>query len=174
MSKNFKVNKSYINTMHVRNFFPEGEAANAHSWLVGLKYMPMANGAEVQNFNLVFPDMDMIVGGMLGDWVSIDGEASGTFRIPYDNQIMFEEFDSLQEWRLAIAMEDNKFITYNHISGAKDAREGYEFNYNAPEDWVVEQITLLKQNDCMFYRPWVFHSMEAKLINHHKIFVQDE
>jgi hypothetical protein len=87
---------------------------------------------------------------------------------------MFEEFDSLNEWRMAIAMDDNTFITYTHKSGAKDARDGYEFDYHNLEEWEVESVTRLKQNDCMFYRPWVFHSMEAKLINHHKIFVQDE
>jgi hypothetical protein len=173
MNKNYKVNKSYINFLHVRDFFPEGEVANTLPWLVGLKYQPVANGVEVPNFNLVFPDMEMIVGGMLGDWVKIDHESSGTFRIPYHNQIMFEEFDSMNEWRMAVAMEDNLFAMYNHNSGAKDARYGYEFDYSNPEDWTVESTINLKQNDCVFYRPWVFHSFEGKIIYHHKIYVEE-
>ena len=174
MSKtNYPINKSYLNFIHARNFFPEGEAEEARQWLMGLKYEPMENGWEIRNFNLVFPDMEMIVGGMLGDWVKIEDEASGTFRIPYHNQVMFEAFDSLNEWRMAVAMEDNVFKTYTHVSGAKDAREGYQFDYMKEEDWSEETTLKLKQNDCVFYRPWVFHSFEGKLIHHHKIFVQE-
>jgi hypothetical protein len=110
---------------------------------------------------------------MLGDWVKIDPESSGTFRIPYHNQIMFEEFDSMHEWRMAVAMEDNLFGIYTHNSGAKDARYGYEFDYQRPEDWTLESFVGLKQNDCVFYRPWVFHSFEGKIIYHHKIFVEE-
>lgn len=170
---NFKVNKSYINFIHARNFFPEKEAEEARSWLSGNKFELMENGFEIQNFNLVFPDMEMIVGGMLGDWVKIEDEGSGTFRIPFHNQVMFEAFDSINEWRMAVAMEDNNFRTYTHISGAKDARDGYKFDYSKLEDWPVETTINLKQNDAIFYRPWVFHSFEGKMIHHHKIYVQE-
>lgn len=170
---NFKVNKSYLNFIHARDFFPVHEVKESKSWLAGLKYQPVANGFEIQHFNLVFPDMEMIVGGMLGDWVKIDQEGSGTFRVPYDNQIMFEEFDTLNEWRMAIAFDDNVFKTYVHSSGAKDARYGYQFNYNNPEEWLTETTLNLRENDCVFFRPWVFHSFEAKLIHHHKIYVQE-
>lgn len=174
MSKsNYKIDKSYINFIHARNFFPEGEAEEARSWLMNNKYELMSNGYEIRNFNLVFPDMEMIIGGMLGDWVKIEDEGSGTFRIPFDNQIMFEEFDSLNEWRMAVAMEDNVFQIYNHNSGAKDAREGYNFDYLNKDDWSIETTIRLKQNDAVFYRPWVFHTFEGKLIHHHKIFVQE-
>jgi len=118
--------------------------------------------------------MEMIVGGMLGDWVKIDLEDSGTFRRPLHNQIIFEDYYDENEWRLAIAMEDNIFKTYNHISGAKDSRDDYKFNYSNPEDWQIETTINLKQNDAVFYRPWLFHSFEDNIIHHHKIYVQEE
>lgn len=174
MSKNFKVDKSYLNFIHARNFFPEKEAEEARSWLIGCKFELMTNGYEIKNFNLVFPNMEMVIGGMLGDWVRIDDEDSGTFRIPFDNQVMFEFFDSLNEWRMAVALEDTTFKTYTHISGAKDARDGINFDYFKIEDWLVETTINLKQNDAIFYRPWLFHSFEAKIIHHHKIYVQED
>lgn len=174
-NKNFKVNKSFLNFIHARDFFPQEEVEETRSWLAGHRYSHWTpNGFEIPNFNLVFPDMELIVGGMLGDWVKIEDEGSGTFRIPFDNQVMFESFDSLNEWRMAVAMDDNIFRTYNHISGAKDAKEGYEFDYTKPEDWVVETTINIKSNDAIFYRPWVFHSFEAKLIHHHKIYVEED
>lgn len=175
MSKsNFQINKSFMNFIHLRNFFPEGEAANTSSWLSGNKYDHWTpNGWEIPRFSLVFPDMELIMGGMLGDWVKIDDEKSGTFRIPFDNQIMFESFESLNEWRMAVAMVDNTFKTYTHVSGAKDAKEGYEFDYANVEDWQVETTINIKQNDAIVYRPWVFHSFEGKLIYHHKIYIQE-
>lgn len=172
-NKNYKVDKSYMNFIHARNFFPEGEAEEARNWLstVGMQLTP--NGFEIPNFNLVFPDLEIIIGEMLGDWVKIDDYNSGTFREPFDNQIMFEPFDSLNEWRLAVALHDNTFKTYIHKSGSKDARYGWEFDYKNPADWDVETILKIKTNDAVFYRPWVFHSFESKMIFHHKIYVQE-
>lgn len=173
MNSNFKVDKSYLNFIHARSFFPEKEAEETRLWLYAQRFDPVINGYEIKNFNLVFPNMEMIIGGMLGDWVKIDDKDSGTFRIPFNNQVMFEFFDSLNEWRMAVALEDNTFKTYTHISGAKDAREGYKFDYLKPEDWILETTINIKQNDAIFYRPWLFHSFEAKMIHHHKIYIQE-
>ena len=106
----------------------------------------------------------MLFGGMLGDYITLDEENSGTFRRPYDSLIHFEDFDDLTEWRVAVALEDTVFRTYSHESGARTALDGYEFNYNNNEEWLLETTLNLKQNDAVFYRPWVFHSFEEKLI----------
>lgn len=174
---NFKVNKSYINYIHVGNFFPGTEVEDLRKDIVDgqLRFdVQTQYGFEIDEFNLIFPDMHMIVGGMLGDWVNMNLDESGSFRKPHHKQILFEEFDSLNEWRLAIAIEQNVFEIYNHVTGAKDARQGYLFNYSKPDDWNLVTTVKLKQNDAIFYRPWLFHSFEGKVINHHKIYVQEE
>jgi len=165
MNSNYKVNRSYLNFIHARNFFPEDEAESCRLTVKDLlHYNPNPYGRQIPDFNLIFPESDMLFGGMLGDYVTLDEERSGTFRRPYNNLIHFEDFDNLTEWRLAVALEDTLFKTYSHTSGARTALEGYEFDYHNDEEWCLETTLNLKQNDAIFYRPWVFHSFEEKLI----------
>ena len=164
-SKNYKVNRSLLNYIHSRDFFPEGDAENYRLAVKDLiHYDPIAYGTEIPDFNLIFPDLDMLFGGMLGDFVKVDEDRSGTFRRPYNDLIHFEDFDDLNEWRLVVALEDTTFKVYTHKSGVKNALGGYEFDYHNPEDWELETIIKLKQNDAIFYRPWVFHSFEYKIL----------
>ena len=164
-ASNYKVNRSYLNYIHASSFLPAEEAENARPSLENLiHYQHMAYGEQIVDFNLIFPDSDMLFGGMLGDFVKVDEERSGTFRKPYHNLIHFEEFDELSEWRVAVALEDTVFTVYSHKSGAKTALDGYEFDYHNLNDWVVETMITVRQGDAVFYRPWVFHSFENKLI----------
>lgn len=164
-SKNFQVNRSYLNYIHARNFLPAKEAEQCRQSVTNLMhYDPMAYGMQNSELNLIFPDIDMVFGGMIGDYVRVDEERSGTFRKPYHNLIHFEEFDDLTEWRIAVALEDTTFTTYSHVSGATTALDGYQFNYHKLEDWLVESVMTIRQNDAVFYRPWVFHSFEEKLL----------
>jgi len=169
-NQNFKVNKSVLNFIHARDFFQKGDAENYRLAITDLiHYQPTPYGREVIDFNMIAPDDDMVFGGLLGDYVKLDEEKSGTFRKPWNNLIHFESFESLSEWRLAVALEDNTFTTYSHSSGAKSALDGYEFEYHNLEDWVVETVITLRQNDAIFFRPWVFHSFEEKLLFCHYI-----
>jgi len=164
-NKNFQVNRSFLNYIHARNFLPEGEAESCKNAVKDLiHYYPMAYGYQNADLNLIFPEMDMVFGGMIGDFVKLDEEKSGTFRRPYHNLIHFEEFDDLNEWRLAIALEDTTFTTYSHVSGATTALDAYEFDYHNLDDWIIETVMNVRQNDAVFYRPWVFHSFEEKLL----------
>lgn len=169
-NSNFQVNKSVLNFIHARDFFPKDDAENYRLAVKDLlHYDPMPYGREIPEFNMIFPEDDILFSKMLGDFVSIDKTKSGTFRRPWDKLIHFEEFDDLSEWRLAVALEDNVFTTYSHISGAKNALDNYLFNYNNYDEWIIETVINLRQNDAIFYRPWVFHSFEEKLIYCHYI-----
>jgi len=169
-NSNFKANKSVLNFIHARDFFQKGDAENYRLAVTDIiHYKPMMYGAEIEDFNMIGPEDDMIFGSLLGDFVKLDKNKSGTFRKPWHKLIHFEEFDSLFEWRLAVALEDNIFTTYSHTSGSKTALDGYQFNYHNEKEWVVESIVNLRQNDAIFYRPWVFHSFEEKLLFCHHI-----
>jgi hypothetical protein len=171
MSNNFEVDRSVINFIHARDYFPKGDAENYRLAIDSLiHFNPMSYGREIPQFNMIFPDNDLLLGKMLGEsFISLDEEKTGTFRKPWNNLIHFEEFDSLKEWRLAVALEDNTFTTYSHVSGAKTALDGYNFDYHNLSDWLVESVTNIRQNDAIFYRPWVFHSFEEKLMYCHYI-----
>jgi uncharacterized protein YdhG (YjbR/CyaY superfamily) len=168
---NFLVNRSVLNYIHARDFFPKGDAENYRLAVKDLIHFdPMSYGREIPEFNMVFPEDDMLLGAMIGEkFVKLEDSKTGTFRRPWNNVIHFEEFDDLSEWRLAVALEDTTFTTYSHISGAKTALDGYQFDYNNLEEWIVETVINIRQNDAVFYRPWVFHSFEEKLIFCHYI-----
>ena len=168
---NFKVNKSVMNFIHARDYFPKGEVEGFRPLIEDVHWEPRKYGKEIPDFNLIFNNIDVLWGKMLGDFIDIDRPVSGTFRRPYP-VIHFEDFDSLNEWRFIVAMEDNEFKTYVHKSGAKTALDGYEFDYFNPDDWEVETIIKLKANDSLFFRPWNFHSFNEGVIHYYKLFVQ--
>lgn len=172
---NFLVDKSVLNFIHARNFFTQEVANDFSIFAKGFpdKHSPMEYGFEFKNFNMTYPEMDMIIGTLLGDYMKVVEEKSGTFRVPYDNVIHFELFDSIHEWRLAVALEENLFKTYRHVSGAKDARDGHKFNYDNLEEWKIETQINIAAGDAVFYRPWVFHSFEAKHIHCYTILVEN-
>lgn len=171
MGNNFQVNKSVLNFIHARDYFPPEDAENYRLAVMGLKFEPMSYGREIRNFNMTFPDNDMLLGKLLGeDFARVDDERSGTFRYPWHNVIHFEEFDSLNEWRLAVALEDTVFRTFYHRDGFKTVLDCKEnewetFDYSNYEEWNLETQINLRQNDSVFYRPWVFHAFEEKLLH---------
>jgi hypothetical protein len=173
MQKNYKVDKSVLNYIHARDFFPPEEAVRYASPIKNLKFEPTPYGLEIPQFNMIYPEMDMVFGALLGDYVKLDEESSGTFRLPYGGLVHFEDFDSLNEWRLAVALEDTQFCTYIHSSGAKSALDGYQFDYHNSEEWELQSLTTLKTNDAIFYRPWIFHSFSGELIHCYKLLVED-
>lgn len=171
---NFTVNKSVLNFIHARDFFHEDDA-HKYKHIVGeLKYEPMDYGLEIPHFNMLWPDVDMLFGEMIGEYVKLDKEASGTFRRPWDC-VHFEYYDNIYDWRLAIALEDTTFQIFSHISGAKNTLKEApldEFDYNNPEEWVLETHVNLRENDAIFYRPWLFKRFDHKLIHCYKLIVE--
>lgn len=178
-NKNFKVNKSVLNFIHARDYFPPQDAENYRYAVQNLKFEPMQYGREIKQFNLILPETDMLLGAMLGEnFAKVDEDRSGTFRYPFDNVIHFEEYDTIYEWRLAVALEDTTFRTYTHSTGIKSAldcknEEWKTFNYLNPDEWNIETQINLRENDAVFYRPWVFHSFEEKLIHCYTILVEE-
>lgn len=162
-----------MNFIHLRDFFPDSEAENCFYAVENLSFSTFSEyGIEIPQFNLVFPDLDMVVGKMLGDFINIDSEISGVFRKPFGGMIHFESFTNLKEWRMIVALEDTTFKVYRHKSGIKNALELTEESnviwMNNAEDetgeWEEETVIKLRQNDAIFFRPWIFHSLDHKII----------
>ena len=178
MRKNFNVDKSVLSYIQAKKFWPEGVAEQYRRAISSMKKVGTPWGWEVENFNMVDPQLDMIFSEMLGDNVEMSYKNSGIFRVPYKG-IHHDPFYSLNEWRFFIALEDIEFTIYNHKSGAIDARyvdpKDYDkVNLKNSLEWNIESILFIKQNDSLFYRPWVFHSFSPGLIQYFHLNVIEE
>ena len=88
--------------------------------------------------------------------------------------IHFEAFDSLNEWCFVVALERTTFNLYHHVSGAKSALDGYKFNYRNLFEWDYDVNILLQPNQGIFFRPWLFHSLENGIIQYYKILTEEK
>jgi len=176
MQDNFPVNKSVMNYIHSRDFFPKGDAENYKLAVQDLTYVPKKYGFEIPDFHMIFPEIDVLWGKMLGDFLDVVEPESGVFRKPYADVIHFEDYASLNEWCFVVALDNTEFKTYRHVSGIKNMLEmphdHAHINFFNTSDWERETSIFMKPNDALFYRPWVFHSFDGALIHYYKIHVQ--
>ena len=107
MSSNFSVNRSAINYIHARDYFPKGEIEEFRPWLENVKWVDTKFGKEIENINLIFENIDIILGKMSGDLLEIDRKNSGTLRKTLHEVIHFEDFEDTNDWRFVVAVDDN-------------------------------------------------------------------
>jgi len=129
------------------------------------------------HFNLIFNDIDLVIGKMVGDIVEIDRPSSGTLRRTINEVIHFEDFEDLNDWRFVVSLEENEFKTYIHKDGYKsvldfikdEQSQDKELDYINKDDWEVETSIKMKPNDVLFYRPWIFHSFQDGILHYYKL-----
>lgn len=155
------------------NFFsddtPDKLAAVAHS----LPFVRKEYGDEIDQFNLVSPDLDPIFSRLVGEEVTVVDELSGVFRKPILN-IHFESFESSSDWVFYIALERTTFNLYNHIvdHGIVDARsalDGYKWNYWNLMEWDCYTNIQLEPNQGILFKPWLFHSAAGGLVQVYRL-----
>lgn len=172
MSKNFQLNKSVLNFIHARDYFIRSEIEEFRGLLDGVHWNPAKFGLEMPQFQLIFKDIELVFGEMLGEYVKVDESASGSFRKSYPG-IHFEDFKSTNEWIFVVALEPNEFTTYTHIEGYKTALEAPDsISFEDESNWEIESKVKLSINDCIFFRPWLFHSFSAGIIHYYKLLVE--
>jgi hypothetical protein len=125
-------------------------------------------GQEILNFNLVQPGVEDVLSDVVGERLFVDESQSGIFRKP-DITIHFEGFDHPNEWCFAVALERSTFNIYYHLSGARNALEGYKFNYRNFLEWDYHTNILLEPNQGIFFRPWIFHSFSGGIMHHYRL-----
>jgi hypothetical protein len=177
MTSNFTVNRSVINYIHARDYFPAGEAERIPYLVDSVNWVDKKFGSEMEHFNLIFKDIDLVLGKMVGDIIEIDRPNSGTLRRTLKNVIHFEDFEDLNDWRFVVAVENNTFITYNSLYGYKtfldyvkdESEDKPTLEYLNNSQWEVESTIQMKANDVLFYRPWVFHSFDDGILHYYKL-----
>lgn len=160
---------SIAKLIHADNFFRPEAIASLVSISRGLTFVDKEYGKEVENFNLVFPDLDDMFSKLVGESVTVDDDRSGVFRRPDNCLIHFEGFDSTDEWCFIVALENTTFNLYHHLSGAESALDGYHFNYRNLFEWDYDVNILLKPNQGVIFRPWLFHSVENGLVQYYRL-----
>lgn len=177
MTDNFPVNRSVINYIHARDYFPSHEIDELRPLLDDVNWIDNKFGKEMENFNIIFQDIDIILGKMVGDLVEIDKKNSGTLIKPYYEIIHFEDFKDLNDWRFIVALDKNEFKTYTHKSGYKSmidyvkdtAEEKTNLDFTDVDQWEEESIIKMNPNDVLFYRPWIFHSFQDGILHYYKL-----
>lgn len=176
-NNNFQVNRSVINYIHARDYFPKEEVDQIAPLIQDVHWEDKPFGSQMVNFNMIFKDIDLVLGKMVGDLIEIDRPNSGTFRRMLHEVIRFEDFGDLNDWRFVVALEDNEFKTYVHKEGYKslldyikdENEEKPILNYLDKEEWEVEATIKMKSNDVLFYRPWIFHSFQEGILHYYKL-----
>lgn len=176
-NKDIPVNKAAIKMIHADGFFKPGECEAMAATVRGLRFVEKSYGKEIENFSIVLPGIDPIFSKMLGEEVEVDRTSSGVFRMPIDNVIHFEHFDSLDEWCFVVALERNTLNLFHHLKkdgeygeiDAKTVLDGHEFNYRNMFEWHMHSNILLEPNQGVFFRPWLFHSLQDGIVQYYRL-----
>ena len=174
------MSRSMVKLIHADGFFPNNDANNLKNLANGLEFVRQPYGYEVPNFNLIFPDSESIFHKVLGERVTVDPKRSGVIRKPSNNEIHYEHFDSTEEWCFVVALESTTINFWYHLdpkgeTGAlgipdyRTALEGVDFNYHNLLEWNIHTNIMLEANQGLFFRPWVFHSLESGLVQYYRL-----
>lgn len=175
------MSRSMVSLIHADEFFPGKDAENLRAAVECMNFVQMPYGMELPNFNLIFPDSEIIFKNVLGERVIVDPLRSGIIRKPNNNRIHFEQYDSPDEWCFIVALEPTTINLWHHIdpkegmgelakADAKSAMtaEG-AYNFNNLFEWKIHTNIRLETNQCLFIRPWVFHSLEDGLVQYYRL-----
>lgn len=128
-------------------------------------------GKEFKDLNLIPNKMNDIVSTMLGRRATLIDSQSGIFRKPEHCHIHFEEFSTIKEWCMVVALEETTFNLMKHKSGCYSALQETNLDYNYFPEWDYYANILVRENQCIIYRPWLFHSIERGLVQYFKVIV---
>ena len=179
------MSRRMVKLIHADEFFPKDEATALKNMVQGLQFVPTRHGMEIANFNLIFPDSEQIFYKVLGERVAVDVKRSGVIRKPDNNLIHYEEFESSEEWCFMVALENTVVNFFYHTdpnqglgdladANARSAFDGTEFDYRNLFEWKIHTNIHLETNQCLFFRPWVFHSLQEGLIQYYRLIADNK
>jgi len=171
--------RTMVKMLTADDFFPEGDVEKLRDCISASNFVPCAYGQELHNFNMIYPDIEVIFRNVLGERVTVDQKTSGVFRKPYNNAIHYEACQSLDEWCFFIALEKTVVNFWHHIdpdsigdlqvSEERDARAGVDYNFKNLFEWKIHTNITLEPNQGLFFRPWLFHSLESGLVQYYRL-----
>ena len=176
------MSRSMVSLIHADQFFPGNDATNLRLATESLNFVETPYGLEVPNFNLIFPDSEIIFNRVLGERVTVDPIRSGVIRKPSLHAIHYEQYDSPEEWCFFVALEPTVVNLWHHIdpneglgdfskANGKDAIsvDHSKYNFKNIFEWKIHTNIHLETNQCLFIRPWIFHSLEDGMVQYYRL-----
>jgi len=157
-----------INFLHTNDFFTENYVDFLFNSTNDLLFIQKDYGEEIEDFNMIIPDLDPVFSKLLANDVTVVKETSGVFRKP-NIGVHFESFSDLSEWVFIIALQKTTFNIYHHSSGAKTALEDYRFDYKNSDDWNLHSTIMVEPNQGIIFKPWLFHSLDPSLVQVYRL-----
>lgn len=157
-----------IKLLQADNFFKLDDVESLFQITNSLQFTEKEHGEEIDNFNMVIPDLDPIFSKLLAEEVTVDVDNSGIFRKP-NQDIHFERFETLTDWIFVIALQQTTFNLHHHASGAKTALDEHRLNYKDYVEWDYHTNILLQPNEGIIFRPWLFHSLDPGLVQVYRL-----
>jgi hypothetical protein len=138
--------------------------------LLGMTFKEMLYGEELVDFNQYDPSFDGVISESLGEKLK-STESSGLFRKPYE-VIHFENFYEKSRYVFMLAYEDCFFKTYKHIETGSDSIFNIECELDKfissncfdTSKWSETGSIKLEAGDGICFRPWLWHSIQRKLV----------
>jgi hypothetical protein len=152
-----------VKLISVDGFFSEEEARRLSYVTDQLNYEQCEFGKQIPDFNMVPEGANEMFSTILNTNMLVDEDRSGIFRIP-EMFIHFEEFDGIDEWVFAAALQQSTFNVFEHQSGASTALDNYQFGYRNLFEWDLQINYVLKPGQGVLFRPWLFHSFDSGLV----------
>lgn len=151
-----------VKTLTIDGFFTKEQAFELTAATFNLQYTQHEFGKQIDNFNMVPPDINEMFSTILNTKIEVNEEQSGIFRFP-EIFIHFEGFDATNEWVFAVALQQSTFNVFEHKDGAVNALQSHEFNYRNLFEWDLKVNHVLDPGQGVLFRPWLFHSFNSGL-----------
>ena len=152
----------------VDNFYPDGDLFNLQEVSKTVNYKQTEFGEESVDFNLIVDNADKIFSKFLEGNYRVDKDNSGIFRKPMMN-IHFESSKTDDDWVFFTALEQTTFNLFRHNSGADNSFQETNLNFADFTQWNYTTNILLEPNQGIFFRPWLFHSIQGGLIQYYRL-----
>lgn len=162
-----------VKLITIDGFFSEEEAINLANITRNLQFVEFPFGEYIENFNMVPENCSELFSTIIDNDLEVDEDNSGVISRP-GFFIHFEDFKNTNEWIFVVALDQSTFNVFEHLSGAKSALDGINFNYNNMFEWDVQVNYVLKPGQGVLYRPWLFHSFDNGLIQKFKLYNKEQ
>ena len=151
----------------VEKFFIKEELIKIKNLIENTNFKISDLGEESDiNYTIINPDK--VFSEYLDGHYRIIQERSGIFRKPI-HTIHFETFETSDDWCFFVALKPTTFNLFYHNTGAESVLDEHKLNYADFTEWNYTTNILLEENQGLFFRPWLFHSIQGGLTQHYHI-----
>ena len=114
------------------------------------------------------PGIDKLFSDFLGSPYRVENSGEEIFRKPSYN-IHYESFNTTDDWVFINALKPTTFNLFTSKMGAENALEDTDLPFKDFTQWNYTTNILLGENDGLFFRPWLFHSIQGGLIQYYRL-----